>query len=68
MKEITIQLQITESANGSGWSFSDDNTVQIELSQKDYEKFERNAKRLGIDILDALGHGITTLIKHGFLT
>ena len=68
MKEITIQLQITESANGSGWSFSDDNTIQIELSKKDYEKFEQNAKRLGINILDALGNGITTLIKHGFST
>ena len=66
MKEITIQLQITESANGSGWSFSDDNTLQIELDQETYETYENNAKRLGINILDALGNGITTMIKHGF--
>jgi len=68
MKKITIQLQTIESANGSGWSFSDDNTVQIELDQETYETYENNAKRLGINILDALGHGITTMIKHGFST
>jgi len=63
MREITIQLLTTESPEATGYSIPDNNTVNIELDQETYSKFERDAKRFGMDLLDALGHGVTSLIK-----
>jgi hypothetical protein len=63
MRKITIQL-VTIQGNGIyGYSFPDDNTVKIEFPKEYYDRFEREAKRFGMDILEALGHGVQSLIK-----
>lgn len=67
MKETTIRLLTTETPDATGYSIQN-NTIQIELSKEDLEKFEQDARHLGIDNLEALAHGITTMIKHGFST
>ena len=63
MRKITIQLLTTGSPEATGYSIPDDKTVNIELDQEIYAKFEKDAKRFGMDLLDALGHGVTSLIK-----
>ena len=65
MREITIRLLDSGSPEATGYSIPDKKTVQIELCQEDYDRFAQDAKRFGMNILDALGHGITALIKEG---
>ena len=65
MREITIRLLTAQDKECTCYSIPDNNTVHIELSQESYDQFEQDAKRFGMDILDALGHGVQSLIKGG---
>lgn len=64
MTRKTIRLLTVEEPGVDGFSIYPTH-IQIELEQETYDKFEKDAKRFGLTMDEALAHGIETLLKSG---
>lgn len=63
MSEKVIRLFVVEKGF-TGYSVSD-GEVKVSVDRESYEQFEKGAKKYGVDIDEALGHSLLSLIENG---
>lgn len=64
MTERHIRLVTVRDKEVTGYAVYED-LIQVEIDQETYDQFEKDAKKFGMTIDDALGNALYTVLKSG---